>query len=145
LDRFVDRDMVMRYHWGLGVGHIYSHGHHDQPIASGNSSKEDGTIVRPEFGPGDLDDPDPQVDPSLSPNWELEPDLVEQLEQTLAEGYTEKLDSDLEDGWDSDLDPYSGSEDSVKDHDPDSEDDMDLELFDMFGGTQAIMEFTSYD
>jgi hypothetical protein len=24
--RFVDRDMLMRYHWGLGVGHIYSHG-----------------------------------------------------------------------------------------------------------------------
>jgi len=23
--RFVDRDMLMRYHWGLGVGHIYSH------------------------------------------------------------------------------------------------------------------------
>lgn len=23
--RFVDRDMVMRYHWGLGVGHLYSH------------------------------------------------------------------------------------------------------------------------
>lgn len=23
--RFVDRDMVMRYYWGLGVGHIYSH------------------------------------------------------------------------------------------------------------------------
>jgi hypothetical protein len=24
LNRFVDRDMVMRYHWGLGVGHVYS-------------------------------------------------------------------------------------------------------------------------
>jgi len=22
--RFVDRDMVMRYHWGLGIGHLYS-------------------------------------------------------------------------------------------------------------------------
>jgi hypothetical protein len=22
---FVDRDMVMRYHWGLAVGHVYSH------------------------------------------------------------------------------------------------------------------------
>ena len=22
---FVDRDMVMRYHWGLGVGHTYAH------------------------------------------------------------------------------------------------------------------------
>ena len=25
LFRFVDRDMLMRYHWGLGVGHTYSH------------------------------------------------------------------------------------------------------------------------
>jgi hypothetical protein len=23
--RFVDRDMVMRYHWGLAVGHTYAH------------------------------------------------------------------------------------------------------------------------
>ncbi|KAG2003606.1 hypothetical protein CC2G_004198 [Coprinopsis cinerea AmutBmut pab1-1] len=26
VNRFVDRDMVMRFHWGLGVGHLYSHG-----------------------------------------------------------------------------------------------------------------------
>jgi hypothetical protein len=25
--RFVDPDMLMWYHWGLGIGHIYSHGH----------------------------------------------------------------------------------------------------------------------
>lgn len=24
MGRFVDRDMVMRYHWGLGIGHKYS-------------------------------------------------------------------------------------------------------------------------
>ena len=23
--RFVDRDMLMRYHWGFGVGHLYAH------------------------------------------------------------------------------------------------------------------------
>ena len=23
--RFVDRDMLMRYHWGLGIGHSYTH------------------------------------------------------------------------------------------------------------------------
>lgn len=23
--RFVDRDMMMRYHWSLGIGHTYSH------------------------------------------------------------------------------------------------------------------------
>jgi hypothetical protein len=25
-DRFVDRDMIMRYHWGLAIGHTYMHG-----------------------------------------------------------------------------------------------------------------------
>jgi hypothetical protein len=24
--RFVDRDMLMRYHWGLAIGHLYTHG-----------------------------------------------------------------------------------------------------------------------
>ncbi|KJA21682.1 hypothetical protein HYPSUDRAFT_111821, partial [Hypholoma sublateritium FD-334 SS-4] len=26
VNRFADRDMMMRYHWGLGIGHTYSHG-----------------------------------------------------------------------------------------------------------------------
>ena len=26
LPRFVDRDMIMRYYWGFGRGHVYSHG-----------------------------------------------------------------------------------------------------------------------
>ena len=25
MQRFVDRDMLMRYHWGLGISHTYSH------------------------------------------------------------------------------------------------------------------------
>ncbi|KAG2086765.1 uncharacterized protein F5147DRAFT_781540 [Suillus discolor] len=25
VNRFVDRDMLMRFHYGLGVGHVYSH------------------------------------------------------------------------------------------------------------------------
>lgn len=25
-DRFSDRDLLMRYHWGLGVGHLHAHG-----------------------------------------------------------------------------------------------------------------------
>jgi hypothetical protein len=29
--RFVDRDMVMRYHWSLGIGHTYSHGNTSEP------------------------------------------------------------------------------------------------------------------
>jgi len=40
--RFVDRDMVMRYHWGLGVGHSYAH---KQGPASRQSGTED---IQPE-------------------------------------------------------------------------------------------------
>jgi hypothetical protein len=32
---FVDRDMVMRYHWGLGVGHVYGHHSSSNATASG--------------------------------------------------------------------------------------------------------------
>ena len=32
IQRFVDRDMLMRYHWGLSVGHTYSHvSDHSEP------------------------------------------------------------------------------------------------------------------
>jgi len=148
----------MRYHWGLGVGHLYSHGHKDQPIASGNLSREDSTVaVRPELS--DLDhldhsgsESDHLIDSeSLSSHRDFipshsepEPDLVEQVEQTLAE---EKLDSDIEDGWNSDLNQFSAYdlEQSVDNHDSDSDSENVMELFDhMFGGTQE-MEFTSYD
>lgn len=37
--RFVDRDMVMRFHWGLGIGHVYSHA--DSPNVSTVSGGEE--------------------------------------------------------------------------------------------------------
>ncbi|KAJ3514875.1 hypothetical protein NMY22_g14600 [Coprinellus aureogranulatus] len=40
VNRFVDRDMLMRYHWGLGIGHRYSH--EDAPDAVGAKSSESG-------------------------------------------------------------------------------------------------------
>jgi hypothetical protein len=35
--RFVDRDMLMRYHWGLAVGHVYMHNHLLEASANGVS------------------------------------------------------------------------------------------------------------
>lgn len=32
--RFADRDMVMRYHWGLGIGHTLSHGSSEYLLGS---------------------------------------------------------------------------------------------------------------
>lgn len=39
--RFVDRDMVMRFHWGLGVGHVYSHADSSNADTVGRGVEED--------------------------------------------------------------------------------------------------------
>jgi hypothetical protein len=31
ISRFIDRDMVMRFHWGLAVGHLYAHDKREMP------------------------------------------------------------------------------------------------------------------
>ncbi|KAF5314748.1 hypothetical protein D9611_007063 [Ephemerocybe angulata] len=46
VNRFVDRDMIMRYHWGLGVGHKYSH--KDAPTKPPGEESEAGS---PEIAP----------------------------------------------------------------------------------------------
>jgi hypothetical protein len=33
ISRFSERDLLMRYHWGLGVGHIHAH-QHTVPLAA---------------------------------------------------------------------------------------------------------------
>jgi hypothetical protein len=44
LPRFADRDILMRYHWGLGVGHIHAH----QPVAwSGHDSEDPRDVPSP--------------------------------------------------------------------------------------------------
>ncbi|KAF6758419.1 hypothetical protein DFP72DRAFT_1065105 [Ephemerocybe angulata] len=53
VNRFADRDMVMRFHWGLGVGHTYSH-----PYASRNSASP---------GPMDVDYREIRTAPTPSP------------------------------------------------------------------------------
>ncbi|KAJ3538280.1 hypothetical protein NMY22_g5229 [Coprinellus aureogranulatus] len=65
VNRFVDRDMLMRYHWGLGVGHLYSHV--DAPKAplpeTRNEAKDDddSTDKIQEDGPGAGGDPLEQI------------------------------------------------------------------------------------
>ena len=39
--RFADRDMVMRFHWGLGVGHTYSHDVHNNATSTWPASQSD--------------------------------------------------------------------------------------------------------
>ncbi|RXW14632.1 hypothetical protein EST38_g11221 [Candolleomyces aberdarensis] len=66
VNRFVDRDMMMRYHWGLGVGHRYSH--QDAPEVA-NEPDSDGDVTSnklEEVGDYDLSD-DPKEDEDEEP------------------------------------------------------------------------------
>ncbi|KJA18100.1 hypothetical protein HYPSUDRAFT_145489 [Hypholoma sublateritium FD-334 SS-4] len=82
-NRFADRDMAMRYHWGLGIGHTYSHGRsvpsqHDSDTSealpkpscptqsnSGSRAEEsDGDVVK--LRSSELEDPEVLRKPSCS-------------------------------------------------------------------------------
>jgi hypothetical protein len=49
LYRFSEQDLLMRYHWGLGVGHL--HAHQSQPAATAGRVPEDDTwdVGSPEY------------------------------------------------------------------------------------------------
>lgn len=100
---FVDRDMLMRYHWGLGVGHTYSHG--DSP----NSSEGPGLNARAE-APSDQEEEGMQSDTEQS--QEQEP---EEADDSLANLEEEELEIVSESGSsDGDLDvpePDDGTDD----------------------------------
>jgi hypothetical protein len=42
MNRFVDRDMALRYHWGLGIGHIYAHSKEHDGIRDSFRSDQQG-------------------------------------------------------------------------------------------------------
>lgn len=57
--RFADRDITMRYHWGLGIGHTYSH---DQKMPSQKHSILEASIVSQSVDQGheDIDENQPE-------------------------------------------------------------------------------------
>jgi hypothetical protein len=55
--RFVDRDMAMRYHWGLAVGHAYAHEKGDTD-AMDTHTREYEPAIHPEVVEGEPDDLD---------------------------------------------------------------------------------------
>ncbi|TFK16402.1 hypothetical protein FA15DRAFT_662187 [Coprinopsis marcescibilis] len=63
--RFVDRDMFMRYSWGLGVGHIYSHPDAPSNAANSVSSESNSQIAQGCINPKSLET-DSDVMPKLS-------------------------------------------------------------------------------
>jgi hypothetical protein len=101
---FVDRDMIMRYHWGHGVGHLYSR---DTQLAD----------IRNHDG----------ADKQTTVTDEVESDLEQDLQQELvAEAEIDPLvDHENEDLGDEDSDASEGSESQL---DIDSNDIDDLYL-----------------
>ena len=73
---FVDRDMVMRYHWGLGVGHTYAHRKTTVPVdkddtADDNRQVESDSDDENMYEPAKSVDEDPSGDETSSENeWE---------------------------------------------------------------------------
>ncbi|KAG2343737.1 hypothetical protein BDR05DRAFT_947857 [Suillus weaverae] len=53
--RFVDRDMLMRFHFGLGVGHAYSHHRLTQPELHPEGSAAHAAFTHDVEDPGEMD------------------------------------------------------------------------------------------
>jgi hypothetical protein len=73
--RFVDRDMLVRYHWGLGVGHSYAHGTvklsrpqdaTEQDRISDDEFEDNSYVVSNDEGEGDESASDDEGDESNS-------------------------------------------------------------------------------
>jgi hypothetical protein len=114
--------MVMRYHWGLGVGHIYTH--HDDAAPSTAAAA---------IGSSSL---------GVSGKDSFDHDQLQGSECDLEDnhdGHDLPVDSS---GSDSESASESDSNDSSIEQEVETEEEM--ELFDMFGDTWERV-FTSYD
>jgi hypothetical protein len=155
--RFVDRDMVMRYHWGLGVGHLYAHcyGNPPQPCALNTATA---TVQQEEENADDVvcDAADVHCDETMDLNQDDKLLASDDLPQDCASNSNELEREDHEsdrgsssDDHDSDSNWETDSDDDSDLNSTDLEDDSDLDLIDyddMFGGVQDIeLTRTSYD
>jgi hypothetical protein len=95
ISRFVDRDMMMRYHNGLGVGHSYAERLHRDKMP-------DASEIDDEEVPSELEDNEDSSGPSDDEQSLCSDDIEES-----ADG-SPSSDSDCE------LDPGSGSDDSIE-------------------------------
>ena len=102
---FVDRDMLMRYHWGLGIGHQYAHTTASIEISSQSHSNgrdmEDYRHFADEVnGDNDSAAATPTVELDLEPESEPDSESDEQSD-------SESILGDHVDmyGWGPDLDP----------------------------------------
>lgn len=143
--RFVDRDMVMRYHWGLGVGHIYSHDTTTHPLATVPLTSS----PKPTTASGSQDDPhQTDLDIMVTTDTSVEMDIgaTQSKANDLHEGDEDGEESDRSvedlrgDVSDSDSDNQEAGEDANSDQSEDSDPEMEV----MYGDFDPD-ESTSYD
>ena len=110
MSSFVNRDMLMRYHWGLGVGHTYAHStastgpsfrltsQWSQPLHSGTHDAEDHKCHGDDEidEGGDADDSETEQDFEQDSQWSesQSEDLEESVLGDLADMYGCGLDLD---------------------------------------------------
>lgn len=149
---FVDRDMVMRYHWGLGVGHVGIGAVCSEELDLSRSGQTvSGDDARPEGdGPGpNGDDPSPNGD-DLTPD-SCTPGLDQNIHESAPHGTEGAEDSgSSEDSEEDSLGKLLGNQDSESEN-PDSEPDdpthdkKELDHYDMYEDDDGDEDRTSYD
>ena len=107
--RFVDRDMLLRYHWGHGVGHVYSHVTRAEATSSGNAVSTPANTHMPISDPADV-----ELDVDISDDAEA----LEDWEDCDSDSNDTESDDRLDEAFKSDV--GSGEEDLI-DLSPDSE------------------------
>jgi hypothetical protein len=107
--RFVDRDMIMRYHQGMAIGHVYTHGLQNADV----TATSDPTAMSPDTG----DDAEPEIE--LEANT-IDPDNPDDHVAN------HESDSDVDDP-ERELENW---EDDLMEEDEDCEDDLSAEYDD---------------
>lgn len=117
MERFVDRDMLMRFHWGLAVGHTYTHRRRSEHAgvlwpcrdAGPRSASGDRSTVNDGGGDAGCSGGDHQ---DVGPQHTNDPDLGSESEGEGGLGFEEDEQEPDEDSEDEqDIDSDEGSED----------------------------------
>lgn len=94
---FVDRDMLMRYYWGLAIGHQYAHNQRDGAASANSSTEADDNIPLRDLDSHDEPYPSTGDEPEFSLD-NLEDDVIpeerEEDEDNLAASDHDDVDAD---------------------------------------------------
>lgn len=140
--RIVDRDMIMRYHWGLGVGHVYSHEKITHPSPTIQADYTDPISIS---GAQDsLQLKEAEIAVNIGIDLDMVPRHIQQAENLSGgddDGYSDR--SVEEEYVNSDSENSNSLEDEEEGESEPSSDDSDME--DIYGDPVDPAESTSYD